>query len=224
MPGTTTATWRAVVRSPNTSAARPSPAGSKSRKWRSGSSSSRSLRRRASSSETPVGAQARDLAVDRLGVGGVAQRDRRAVEVADQLRPLVGERVGDVRVETLEERRDSGRIGAPRDHALEVLRGALRPPARSTLGPRRRPRTAPAIWQTARAASSAIRRAGPATTSALDDHRDEQQHADVLGGDLSALPSQHHSRVPRGGAPAPEARRPNFPAGTGPQGSSRRRV
>ena len=72
-----------------------------------------------------VGAQARDLAVDRLGVGGVAQRDRGAVEVADQLRALVGERVGDVRVQTLEKRRHSGRIGAPRDHALEVPRGAL---------------------------------------------------------------------------------------------------
>ena len=72
-----------------------------------------------------VGAQARDLAVDRLGVGRVAERDRRAVEVADQLRALVRERVGDVRVQTLEERRHSGRIGVARDQALEVARGAL---------------------------------------------------------------------------------------------------
>ena len=73
----------------------------------------------------PVGAQARDLVADRLGVGAVAQPDRRAVEVADQLRPLVGERLRDVGVELLEERRDRGRVGVARDHALEVVGGAL---------------------------------------------------------------------------------------------------
>ena len=213
MPGTRTATWRAVVRSPNTSAARPSPAGSKSRKWRSGSSSSRSLRRRASSSAHAVGAQPRDLAVDRLGVGGVAQGDRGAVEVADQLRALAGERVGDVRVQTLEERRHSGRIGIPRDHALEVRARRAATACGSTLGAPPPPEHWPAIWQTARAASSAIGRAGPETTSAL-----------TITATSSSTPTysavtcprsrRSMARACRGRRSGARVARPNFPAGT----------
>jgi hypothetical protein len=55
-------------------------------------------------------AQAGDLAVDRLRVGGVAKGDRRAVEVADELGMLAGERLGDGRVEVLEERGDPARV------------------------------------------------------------------------------------------------------------------
>ncbi len=158
-----------------------------------------------------VGPQPRDLAVDRLGVGRVAERDRRAVEVADQLRALVGERVGDVRVQTLEEGRHGGRIGVARDQPLEVAvrRAAAPADRRSWRAPP--PEHWPAIWQTARAASSAIRRAGPVSDERAHDHRDEQQHADVLRGDLSALPSQHGSRVPR--AALPRQRREAQPSG-----------
>ena len=45
------------------------------------------------------GPQARDLAVDRRRVGGVAQPDRRPVDVADQLRVLERERLRDVGIE-----------------------------------------------------------------------------------------------------------------------------
>ena len=91
-----------------------------------------------------VGAQARDLALDRLGVGGVAQADRRAVEVADQLRVLVRERLGDVRVEVLEERGDRARVGpVGGDQALRGRVAARSSAWRSTAGPASRCRSRP---------------------------------------------------------------------------------
>ena len=205
------------MRSPNTSAARPSPAGSKSRKWRVGVVELAQLAQARVVVGDAVGAQARDLAVDRLRVGGVAQRIGAPSRLPTSSGRSLGERVGDVRVQALEERRHSGRIGR---RARSAPRGRVRraaPPAgrRSCAPPpahcRRRSGRPRAT------ASSAIRRAGPKPTSALDDHRDQQQHADVLRGDLSALPSQHRSRVPRGPALPPEPRGPTFRLGPGPE-------
>ena len=164
-------------------------------------------------------AQARDLAVDRLGVGGVAQADRRAVEVADELRVLLRERLGDGGVEASKKAATAAGSGS----AAIRLRG--RAAARSTAAAVDRGRgrgapaqSPPAIWQTAARRRSAICCAGPATNERGDDHRDQQQHPDVLGGDLSALPSQHALERCAGGGPAPETpglnlKRPEVPLG-----------
>ena len=179
MPGTTTATWRAVVRSPNTSAARPSPAGSKSRKRRSGSSSSSSLRRRASESRHARRAQPRDLVLDRL-----ARWRRSAAPIGAPSRlptssgRSCGERLGDRGVERLEERRDRGRVGVAARAAPSSSRGgALDAPARSSARGRRAGAAAagdladrarpPRRRSGARARRRRARRRSTATTSSM---------------------------------------------------------
>ena len=189
MPGTTTATWRALVRSPNTSAARPSPAGSKSRKRRSGSSSSRSLRRRASSSRhARRRAGARSRRSDRLRVGarsaaGSARR-RGCRRAPGRSWASASATVGSRPLKNAATAAGSGlsdqqRLESPaaRSSACAVDRRSRRP--RRTR--RRRSGRPPAPPR------SAILWAGPATTSAPTIAATTQQHPDVLGGDLSAL-------------------------------------
>ena len=135
-------------------------------------------------------AQPLDLVLDRLRVGGVAQADRRAVEVADELGPLAGERLGDRGVERGEEPRDRGRVGIAREQRLELRGGAL---DRLAVGARGRRAGAAAARDQAdrprRLARDLAR--GPGDDQRGDDRRDHQQHAGVLGRDLPALPSQH---------------------------------
>ncbi len=156
-------------------------------------------------------AQPRDLVLDRLGVGGVAQRDRRAVEVADQLRVLARERLGDGGVEPFEEGGHRGWVGIAGEQALEVGGGAVEGLAVDRGGRR------PLALAARDLADHADRLAGdllcgPGNDERADDDRDQQQHPEVLGGDLSALPSQHLPSVPRG-ATARQRRRTQIAPG-----------
>ena len=109
-------------------------------------------------------------------VGAVAQPDRRAVEVADQLRVLVRERLGDGGVEPLEERGDRGRVGvAARSAPSRSCGGALerlavdrrRRRARRTRRRRSgRPRGPPRRRSSARARRRRARRRSPRRAAA----------------------------------------------------------
>jgi hypothetical protein len=115
--------------------------------------------------------------------------------------------IGSPGVEVLEEGRDPARVRVRGEEALQVRGGALdrlavdrrragRPGAVAAGDLADRPHGA--VGELLRGAGHEQRR---------DDHRDQQQHPDVLGGDLPALPSQHarkrrarcgEAREPRG--------------------------
>ena len=130
--------------------------------------------------------QALDLAVDRLGIGAVAEADRRAVEVADELRVLLRQRLGDGGVEALEELGDGGRVGIRGDHAFEVARGALE--RRAVDRGRGRRAAAAVAGDLADRADGLVRDPlrRPGSDQCADNHGHQQQHADVLGRHLSA--------------------------------------
>ena len=78
---------------------------------------------------------------------------------------LMGQRVGDRRVEALKNAATS--FGSGSDASRPCRSAAARSTAwRSVVGPGAAAQSPPAIWQTARTAPSAIRCAGPAATSA----------------------------------------------------------